>query len=139
MVLSIYSFKIVKTKQDLGQIVMVGYTANVILLIVSEFGGSNIRDSVASRDSGLGIESGSIDNLANGINSMGLGGRGFPAYGNQGRKSQTIFFFNIFPRISWRRIGRISKQFWWNTWLWSNASKWRLCKSHLKVKENCLQ
>ena len=89
MVLSIYSFKIVKTKQDLGQIVMVGYTAIVILLIVSEFGGSNIRDSVASRDSGLGIDSGSIDNLANGLNSMGLGGRGFPAYGNQGKTSQT--------------------------------------------------
>ena len=42
-----------------------------------------ISESV-SRDSGLGFESGGVDNLSNGLNSMGLGGRGFPSYGNQG-------------------------------------------------------
>ena len=42
-----------------------------------------VSESV-SRDSGLGFESGGVDNLSNGLNSMGLGGRGFPSYGNQG-------------------------------------------------------
>ena len=40
-----------------------------------------------SKDSGLdidGAQPGSGDPLAGGLNSMGLGGRGFPAYGNQG-------------------------------------------------------
>ena len=51
-----------------------------------------ISESV-SRDSGLGFESGGVDNLSNGLNSMGLGGRGFPSYGNQG-------FVNIWYRSS---------------------------------------
>ena len=38
----------------------------------------------ASRDSGFGFESGGVDNISNGLNSMGLGGRGFPSYGSQG-------------------------------------------------------
>ena len=42
-----------------------------------------ISESV-SRDSGLGFEAGGVDNITNGLNSMGLGGRGFPSYGNQG-------------------------------------------------------
>ena len=40
-----------------------------------------------SKDSGLdfdGGQPGSVDPLAGGLNSMGLGSRGFPAYGNQG-------------------------------------------------------
>ena len=42
-----------------------------------------VSESV-SRDSGLGFEAGGVDILSNGLNSMGLGGRGFPSYGNQG-------------------------------------------------------
>ena len=43
----------------------------------------DVSESV-SRDSGLGFEAGGADTLSNGLNSMGLGGRGFPSYGNQG-------------------------------------------------------
>ena len=42
-----------------------------------------VSESV-SRDSGVGFEAGGVDILSNGLNSMGLGGRGFPSYGNQG-------------------------------------------------------
>ena len=50
-----------------------------------------VSESV-SRDSGLGFEAGGVDILSNGLNSMGLGGRGFPSYGNQG-------FVNIHSRL----------------------------------------
>ena len=55
--------------------------------LVSESGGFNFAET-ASRDSGLDYDPpGAItaDSLANGLSSMGLGGRaGVPFYGNQG-------------------------------------------------------
>ena len=56
----------------------------ITALKIGGLGGGNYGDS-PSRDSGLGGDSAGIDNLSNGLNSMGLGGRGaFPFYGNQG-------------------------------------------------------
>lgn len=49
-----------------------------------------ISESV-SRDSGLGFEAGGVDNITNGLNSMGLGGRGFPSYGNQGFLTRHLY------------------------------------------------
>ena len=50
--------------------------------------GAPFLSASASKDSGLGFDggqAGSVDNLTAGLNSLGLGGRGFPAYGTQGR------------------------------------------------------
>ena len=54
----------------------------------TDTGGLNLADSV-SRDSGLGFDSGNVtgEGVTNGLNPMGLGGKGLPFYGNQGRTS----------------------------------------------------
>ena len=109
-----------------------------------------VSESV-SRDSGLGFEAGGVDILSNGLNSMGLGGRGFPSYGNQGfvnihsrLKSFLNMMFNFLLRIPWRRFWWISRWPWKFTWFgtrlcntWKDASIWGIWSIiHYRVIDN---
>ena len=100
-----------------------------VSLLISLLSPGGSPDPFLPRDSGLDFDGGQAGGgggggvpLAGGLNSMGLGGRGFPSYGNQGISWGSwnlpggVFSFRRFWRI-WR-IWWFSRRCWRTFWIW---------------------
>ena len=90
--MSIESLKLSKQRVETIQVRSATSQSPQIPFITGGFAGGPFLPGSLSKDSGLdfdGGQPGSVDPLAGGLNSMGLGGRGFPAYGNQGMSSSS--------------------------------------------------